>query len=69
MSGKRPALLQITCVSHQCLLWGDAKAGEGRHLADPDIEALAAVHKYMHRTTPTTVADLFGESGEQTDVE
>lgn len=60
-SGKRPALLQITCVSHQCLLWGDAKAGEGRHLADPDIEALARVHQLAHSIKHITIADLFGD--------
>ncbi|MGW5519096.1 hypothetical protein [Nocardia africana] len=54
-------MLQLTCLSHQCLLWGDTKHGEGRHLEDGDIEALAAVHQLAHSIRATTIADLFGE--------
>jgi hypothetical protein len=57
----RASVQLIRCVSHQCVLWGDAKVGEGRHLTREERDALSKVHALAHRNKPVTVADLLGE--------
>lgn len=51
---------QILCISHGCVMWGETRVGEGRHLTDQEIRAIQIGHALMHSNKPTTPADLFG---------
>ncbi|WP_280389839.1 hypothetical protein [Nocardia wallacei] len=57
-------VMQIRCVSHQCLLWGERNADTGiderRHLDQVETAALQRAHMLIHSKRPLT-ADHFAK--------
>jgi hypothetical protein len=65
---RRPSVMQIRCVSHQCLMWGerdtDAGVDERRHLDEVERAALQRAHMLIHSKRPVTVAHFTKDENE-----